>query len=201
MPDVYVAVICGPTPTLDVVAQRVSTSSSIIILVWHNGWALALWRACKLGPQCIHLMIPHTYLEMHITHKQMYIRAVAETWRRVWGERNFFFADQDFRMRCFLEKTTFFSHRPGFPDFPFLFPDFSYLYYVKGCIWPFPHKKNTFFNSVHTFAHIRQHYFSKYWGDGCMGRPFHLKFWGESVYPSPPRSPPLHSCCYTYIRI
>src|SRR6218665_2363 len=28
-----------------------------------------------------------------------------------------------------------------------------------------------FFYSVRTFACIRQHYFSKYWGDGCMGRP------------------------------
>src|SRR6218665_2564023 len=27
------------------------------------------------------------------------------------------------------------------------------------------------FYSVHTFARIRQHYFSKYWGDGCMGGP------------------------------
>src|SRR6218665_2723595 len=25
--------------------------------------------------------------------------------------------------------------------------------------------------SVRTFARIRQHYFSIYWGDGCMGRP------------------------------
>jgi len=26
------------------------------------------------------------------------------------------------------------------------------------------------FYSVRTFARIRQHCFSKYWGDGCMGR-------------------------------
>src|SRR6218665_1534400 len=53
-----------------------------------------------------------------------------------------------------------------------------------------------------TFAHIRQHHFSKYWGDGYMGRP-HLKFWGDR----PPRSPPMHAgknnahvlCMYTYI--
>src|SRR6218665_1824504 len=25
------------------------------------------------------------------------------------------------------------------------------------------------FHSVHAFTHIRQHYFSKYWGDQCMG--------------------------------
>src|SRR6218665_3448892 len=40
-----------------------------------------------------------------------------------------------------------------------------------------------FFYSVRTFARIRQHYFSKYWGDQCMGRP-HLKFWRPS--PQPP---------------
>src|SRR6218665_3722232 len=37
------------------------------------------------------------------------------------------------------------------------------------------------FYSVRTFTHIRQHYFSKYWGDQCMAVP-HLKFWGG---PSP----------------
>src|SRR6218665_1725450 len=41
------------------------------------------------------------------------------------------------------------------------------------------------FHSVHTFTHIRQHYFSKYWGEQCMGRPPHLKFWGDRP-PSPP---------------
>src|SRR6218665_2614301 len=45
-----------------------------------------------------------------------------------------------------------------------------------------------FFYSVRTFVRIRQHYFYKYWGDGCMGRP-HLKCWG-TVPPVPPRSPP-----------
>src|SRR6218665_2336137 len=55
-------------------------------------------------------------------------------------------------------------------------------------------EKNSFmtpFNSVPTFARIRQHYFSKYWGDGCMGRPPTSNFWGDRP-PSPfPRSPPL----------
>jgi len=89
--------------------------------------------------------------------------------------KNFHFHGQNFWW-------PFFSHRLGFSDFPFLFPeDFPYLYYVKCRIWPFPHKKNhyfrkeflydAFFHSVRTFARIPQHYFSKYWGDGCMGRP------------------------------
>ena len=45
--------------------------------------------------------------------------------------------------------------------------------------------KTIFFNSVHPFAHIRQHYFSKYWGvDQCMGRPPTSNFGGRS-----PQSP------------
>src|SRR6218665_985092 len=73
--------------------------------------------------------------------------------------------------RAKISDDRFFSHLPGFSDFPFLFPDFPYLYYVKCRISPFPHKKNTFFYSVPTFTHLRQHYFSKYWGNQCMGRP------------------------------
>src|SRR6218665_3238686 len=54
-------------------------------------------------------------------------------------------------------------------------------------------KKNSlirpFFHSVRTFARIRQHYFSKYWGP-MHGPSPHLKFWGDRP-PVPPRSPPL----------
>src|SRR6218665_719081 len=47
-----------------------------------------------------------------------------------------------------------------------------------------------FFYCVRTFAHIRQHCFSKYWGDGCIGRtPPQIV---GRPYPSPPRSPPQH---------
>ena len=98
-------------------------------------------------------------------------------WRFLW--KKFSFSRQKFLM-------TFFSHRPDFSDFPFLFPYFPYLCYVKCHIWPFPDTKNTFFYSVHTFSRTRQHYFSKYWGDQCMGRPPTSNFWGG---PSP--SPPL----------
>ena len=55
------------------------------------------------------------------------------------GTENFF-ADQDFWMTLFSENNSIFtakisddlssSHRPGFSDFPFLLPDFPYLYYV-----------------------------------------------------------------------
>jgi len=54
---------------------------------------------------------------------------VAETWRRVWGTENFF-ADQDFRIseknvisrrKFLITFFCFFSHRPGFTDFPYLY--------------------------------------------------------------------------------
>src|SRR6218665_1067252 len=35
------------------------------------------------------------------------------------------------------------------------------------------------FYSVHTLTRIRQHYFSKYWGDQCMGRPPTSNFLGD----------------------
>ena len=87
--------------------------------------------------------------------------------------------------RVKISDDLFFSHRLGSSDFPFLFSHFPYVYYVKCRIWLFPHKKTTVFHSVPTFTHIRQHYFSKYWG-GPMHGPFpHLKFFGSSP-PSPP---------------
>jgi len=89
-----------------------------------------------------------------------------------------------------------FSHRPGFSNFPWfyrsfsnfssLFPDFPDLYFVKCRTQPFPHNKNTFFHISATKIHflvIRQHYFSKYWVDECMGRPPPQTLGGPS--PSP----------------
>src|SRR6218665_4016140 len=58
------------------------------------------------------------------------------------------------------------------------------LYFRKELLY------DTFFYSVRTFARIRQHCFSKYWSDGCMGRPPTSNFW-EDRPPSSPRSPPL----------
>ena len=123
--------------------------------------------------------------------------SVVETWRRVWGDGEIFCGPR------FLKKIPFSRPNfwwPGFSNFPILFPDFPYLYYVEYRIWHFPQKKNhyfrkdflydTFFYSVRTFARIRQHYFSKYWGDGCAGRPPTSNF-GETVPPVPTRSPPL----------
>jgi len=46
------------------------------------------------------------------------------------------------------------------------------------------------FYSFHTFAHIRQHYFLKYWVGRMHGPSLHLKLWGDRP-PVPPRFPPL----------
>ena len=100
---------------------------------------------------------------------------VAETWRRVWGTENFF-ADQVFLI------------------FPFFFQIF-YIFTVLNVVYdPLLTRKTTiseinslmrpFFDSVRAFARIRQHYFSKYWGDGCMDRPPPHIFGGPS-----PQSP------------
>src|SRR6218665_318184 len=49
----------------------------------------------------------------------------------------------------------------------------------------------TIFYSVRTFAHIRQHYFSKYWGTNAWAVPPPQIFFGGDRPPVPPRSPPL----------
>jgi len=109
--------------------------------------------------------------------------SVAETWRRVWGDGNFFRLPR-FQNDGFSEKnpfsrpkflTIFFSHPPDFSDFPF------------------PRKKNHYFmkNSIMTLvllcSYFRAHpttLLLKILGGRCMGLP-HLKFWGDR----PPQSP------------
>src|SRR6218665_3166262 len=53
----------------------------------------------------------------------------------------------------------------------------------------------TIFYSVHPFAHIQQHHFSKYWGDQCIGHPPTSNFGGPS-----PQSPPEVSAPASHIR-
>src|SRR6218665_1771369 len=136
----------------------------------------------------------------HLTHHQRQHQNLYHhhQWRKPGAEfegTEKFFADQD---EVFSEKfpfwrqkflMTFFSNRPDFSNFPSLFPDFPELYFVSYRTQPFPHKKNTFFYFFHTFAHIRQHYFSKYWGTNAWAVPS-LKLWGPSP-PVSPRFPPL----------
>ena len=118
----------------------------------------------------------------------------AETWRRIWGDQKIFSDPISGKISIFRVKISddfFFSHRLGSSDFPFLFSHFPYVYYVKCCIWPFPHKKTTIFHSVHTFTHIRQHCFSKYWGGPMHGPSSPPQILGGPSLPVPPRSPPL----------
>src|SRR6218665_3545025 len=109
------------------------------------------------------------------------------------GRKNFRgprFLNDDFPFSPPKFLITFFSHRPGFSDFP--------LFTVIKCpIRPFLGNKNhyfrkeflnkTIFYSVHPFAHIRQRYFSKYWGTNAWAVLPPQILGG----PSPPRSPPL----------
>src|SRR6218665_3169790 len=75
-----------------------------------------------------------------------------------------------------------------FPFFSHIFRMFTMLNVVYMTI---SSQKKHNFHSVHAFTHIRQHYFSKYWGgDQCMGGPPTSTF-GGTVPPLPPRSPPL----------
>src|SRR6218665_2607723 len=132
------------------------------------------------------------------------MHSTAQTWRRVWGTEkisrtkislndDFFWKKFPFSRPKFSDD--FFSHRPGFSDFPlFTVIKCPIVYDPFYARKPTFSKKNSlikpFFNSVHPFAHIQQHYFSKYWGDQCMGRPPPQIFLGGPS-PSPPRSPPL----------
>src|SRR6218665_1549628 len=71
-----------------------------------------------------------------------------------------------------------------FPFFSHIFRMFTMLNVVYD---HFPvHKKNTIFHSVHAFTHIRQHYFSKYWGGPMHGRSPPPQILGGTVPPSPP---------------
>src|SRR6218665_2127376 len=102
-------------------------------------------------------------------------------------------------MRFFLVKISIFmvtisddlflSHRPGFSNFPFLFPHFPYVYYVKCRISPFPHKKTTFFPRF-IFSRASDNTTSQNIGGTNAWAVLHLKLWGDRP-PIPPRSPSL----------
>ena len=117
------------------------------------------------------------------------LEAVVETWRRVWGNGKFFSRTRISDWRFFGKNVPFWRPKilmiflvidQVFKIFPFFFqihvvydPFFTRKAQVQKRI-PWRH----FFYSVRTFARVRQHYFSKYWGDGCMGRPPTWHFWG-----------------------
>src|SRR6218665_204932 len=87
---------------------------------------------------------------------------------------------------------TFFSEN-FFPLFSLIFRIFTLLHNSFLTTKTLSSQEKHLFYFFHTFAHIRQHYFSKYWGDECMDRP-PLKLWGDRP-PVPPRLPPLSLHC------
>ena len=139
---------------------------------------------------------------------------VAETWRRVWGDGHFFrgprFLNDNFFAKNFHSHGQnfwwpFFSHWSGFSDFPFLFPDFPYLYYVKcrrlQCIYdPFPTRKTTIsvknsfmtpFFTLFVLSRASDNTTSQnIEGTDAWAVP-HLKFFWGTVPQSPFRSSPL----------
>src|SRR6218665_1262750 len=107
---------------------------------------------------------------------------------------------------------TFFSHRPGFSDFPFLFPDSPYLYCVKCRIHdPFFTRKNTiskknslttpFLYSVRTFARIRPTTLLLKILGGRMHGPSLISNFGGTVPPVPLGLLRLCYCVSSFIRL
>src|SRR6218665_2199049 len=96
----------------------------------------------------------------------------------------------------------FFSHRPGFSDFTF-------LYSIKCRIRPFLHQKNhyfgkefldrTIFFTLFVLSRASDNTTSLNIGGSMHGPSPHLKFWG-AVHPSPPRSPPLQDPKFFFSR-
>src|SRR6218665_1646677 len=88
-------------------------------------------------------------------------------------------------MRFFREKfpfsrqkfQTFFSHRPGFSDFPFLSPDFPYLYLLNVVYDPFLTRKTPFLLCSYFCAHPTT-LLLKILGGRMHGPSPHLKFGG-----------------------
>src|SRR6218665_3568049 len=101
------------------------------------------------------------------------------------------------RPKFLMKFLVFFSHRPGFSDFPFLFPDFLYLYYVKCRIRPVYDpfltrkttisEKNSFmtlFFTLFVLLRASDNTTSRNIGGQMHGPSSHLKFWG-TVPPVP----------------
>src|SRR6218665_340793 len=115
-----------------------------------------------------------------------FICAWAETWRRVWGDAQNFSRTFPETISIFTRKN---SHNFCSSDFDSLFSDSLCLIVSNVIYGPFFTTKNPLstnkslttpiFYSLQAFAPIPQHYFSKYWGDQCMGRPPTSNLWGD----------------------
>src|SRR6218665_1513345 len=118
------------------------------------------------------------------------VSPVAETWRRVWGHGKFFGGP---RFLNFREKNpfsrqkflmTFFSHRRGFSDFPYLYQIFRVFTMLNVVYDLFLRRKTPFLLFTYFPAHPTTLLLKILAGDGCMGRPPPQIFWGPS-----PQSP------------
>src|SRR6218665_3415210 len=131
-----------------------------------------------------------TSLRSIIFRKKACMWPVAETWRRIWeGDGKLFSRPKISERRFFREKfpfsgvkisdDLFYSHRPGFSDFPFLFPDFFRIFTVLNVVYdPFPHKKNTFFTLFILSRASDNTTFQNIGGTNAWAVP-HLKFFGD----------------------
>src|SRR6218665_2957520 len=115
----------------------------------------------------------------------------AETCGRVWGGRNKFFADISEKISIFTPKNSddFFLVINQVFLILTLYFQILCVFIVSNVIYdPFFTTKSPLstknslttpiFFSLQAFAPIPQHYFSKYWGDQCMGRPPTSNFGG-----------------------
>ena len=127
---------------------------------------------------------------------------MAETWRRVWGD------GKNFRRSRFLDDVffgknfwwPFFSHRPGFSDFSFLFPHFLFLHYGncrRSYMTLSSQEKHLFWLCSYFRAHPTT-LLLKILGGLMHGPSPYLKLWGDRP-PSPPRSLPLHVAVHLHV--
>ena len=96
--------------------------------------------------------------------------------------------------------TFFISHRPGFSDFPFLFPDSPYLYALNVVYDPFFTRKTTIseknslttpFFTLFVLSRASDNTTSQNIGGRMHGPSPHLKFWGTVPQVSAPEHRPV----------
>ena len=136
---------------------------------------LSLWESSIINRKRIYLTSPFIACGLILL-------PMAETWRRVWGDGNFFRGRPSF---LFIDQV--------FGIFPSLFPDFPDLYFVRCRTQPFPHNKNTFLT---LFSYFRAHpttLLLTILGGRMHGPSPHLKLWG-TVPPVPLGFRPC--CCH-----
>jgi len=142
-----------------------------------------------------------------LTLTSINVHGVAETWRRVWGDGNFFFRGPGFLNDVFSKKIPFltakisddlfFSYRPGFPNFTFLFPDFPYLYYMLNVVYdPFLTRRTPFF-TLFILSRASDNTPSQNIGRTDAWAVPHFKFWGTV----PPQSPQVSAPVYMYVAV